>query len=76
MDNKDATEPERKDVTVTVPTAEAVATANVPEVKIELDRIAQILEGTNRNLRLTWIGIFIAIIIFLINMGLQYFKIL
>ena len=76
MDNKAAAEPEPKDVTLPGVTAHAEIRANVPEVKAELDRIAEILKGTNRNLRLTWIGIFVAIIIFLINMAFQYLKIL
>jgi hypothetical protein len=76
MANEDAAKPENKNVNVTLETVQgAVASAIAPEVKV-LDRIAQILEGTNKNLRLTWIGIFIAIILFLINMALQYLKIL
>jgi hypothetical protein len=39
-----------------------------PDVKAELDRIAEILKGTKNNLRLTGIGIFIAVMLFLINM--------
>jgi hypothetical protein len=49
MDNEAAAEPEPKDVTIPGLTAKAVFSANVPEVKIELDRIVQILEGTNKN---------------------------
>jgi hypothetical protein len=76
MANEDAAKPENKNVNVTLETVQgAVASAIAPEVKV-LDRIVQILEGTNKNLRLTWIGIFIAIILFLINMALQYLKIL
>ena len=67
---------EKRDVTVTAPVAEAVASASPAEVKIELDRIAKILNGTNKGVRLTEIGIGVAIALSLINMALQYLKVI
>jgi len=71
-----ADQPEHKGTTVPIETTPgATATAIPPKVEV-FDRIAEILEGTNKNLRLAWIGIYIAIILFIINMALQYFKII
>jgi hypothetical protein len=50
MDSKDAAEPERKDATVELKTIDGgVATAIQPEVKVELDRIARILDEVKGN---------------------------
>jgi RNA polymerase-interacting CarD/CdnL/TRCF family regulator len=67
MSNEAEAEPERKDVTVTVPTAKAVASANIPEVIVErvdqLERIVQVLERHDKqDRRQFWIAVSLSLI--------------